>query len=159
MCSPSFSQDWKLIRCCRLWCISYTAGVFFQWKKFPPEGNHFPEAISLRVGSLVALLSWLNPLLEGGLVQEGRVSLLLAGLLPYYALFLNFTFLLKASTFWHFGTVKVYSPNIFLSYIKKIWQIPTEIKSKKVKVKKIGCKAWFWKCSVCAGWLEPKRFE
>ena len=65
-------------------------------------------------------LSWLNPLLEGGLVQEGRVSLLLAGLLPYYALFLNFTFLLKASTFWHFGTVKVYSPNIFLSYIKKI---------------------------------------
>ena len=25
-------------------------------------------------------LSWLNPLLEGGLVQEGRVSRLLAGL-------------------------------------------------------------------------------
>ena len=32
---------------------------------------------------LVNLLSWLNPLLEGGLVQEGRVSRLLAGLQPY----------------------------------------------------------------------------
>ena len=61
------------------------------------------------------VLSWLNPLLEGGPVQEGRVSLLLAGLLPYYVLFLNFTFLLKASTFWHFGTV----PQIFFYRILK----------------------------------------
>ena len=68
-----------------------------------------------------------------GGTRAGRTRISPAG---WPALFLNLTFLLKASTFWHFGTVKVYSPNIFLSYIKKIWQIPTEIKSKKVKVKK-----------------------
>ena len=33
------------------------------------------------------LLSWLNPLLEGGLMQEGRVSRLLAGLQPYLSFF------------------------------------------------------------------------
>ena len=61
-----------------------------------------------------------TPLLEGGLVQEGRVSLLLAGLLPYYALFFEFHISTKSINFLAFGTVKVYSPNIFLSYIKKI---------------------------------------
>ena len=40
--------------------------------------------IDLRIRkSTIFLLSWLNPLLEGGPMQEGRLSCLLAGLQPY----------------------------------------------------------------------------